>query len=231
MLIRLCILQIIISVLSIATHAQGDNGVRMPKLIEQLSPVYPQEIRDAGIGGKVVVRVSVGETGNVLSVGDPTGPAHLCKGGNNDPRLVALRQSVVDAVKKARFTPPMKDGKPVKMTVWVGVTFEPVIDGGGVGGGAGERRIVKVGVVTGKALRMPKPEYPAAARSRRAAGAVAVRVVIDEKGDVFTAEAITGHPLLQPAAVEAACKAKFSPTAVDGSAVRITGVITYNFVP
>jgi TonB family protein len=227
MLMRLCILQIIICVLLAGVHAQDDKGVRMPKLIEQLSPVYPREIRDAGIGGEVTLRVSVSEEGNVLSVGDPTGPAQLCKGGNNDPRLAALRNSVIEAVKKARFTPPMKDGKPAKMTIWVSVTFEPLDNGGA----AGERRIVKVGAVNGKALRLPKPAYPTAALSTRASGAVAVHILIDESGNVFTAEAISGHPLLRPAAVEVACKAKFSPTLVDGSAVRVMGVITYNFVP
>jgi TonB family protein len=225
--IRLCNLLFITSVLFIVARGQDDQGVQMPKLIERPSPVYPPETRDAGIGGRVTVRVSVDESGNVLSVDQPAGPAQLCKGSNNDPRLAALRQSVVEAVKKAKFTPAIKDGKPVKMTVWVSLTFDPLKDGST----GAERRIVNVGVVTGKAVRLPKPPYPSAARGKRASGAVAVRVLVDENGDVFTAEALTGHPLLQPAAVDVACEAKFSQTLIEGKAVRVMGVITYNFVP
>jgi protein TonB len=47
---------------------------------------------------------------------------------------------------------------------------------------------------------------------------------------VASARAITGHPLLQQAAVQAAYGARFSPTLLSGQPVKVTGVITYNFV-
>ena len=83
-----------------------------------------------------------------------------------------------------------------------------------------------MGVLAGTALRLPKPEYPRAARASRAGGPVTVRVVVDESGNVFTAEAISGHPLLRASAVTAACDAKYSPTVFEGKPVRITGIIT-----
>jgi hypothetical protein len=56
-----------------------------------------------------------------------------------------------------------------------------------------------------------------------------VQIVIDEKGNVISATAISGHPLLRAAAVAAAQQSKFAPTLLSGSPVKITGVVVYNF--
>jgi TonB family protein len=86
------------------------------------------------------------------------------------------------------------------------------------------------GVLNGKATHLPKPVYPEAAKAVGATGAVNVQVLIDEEGYVATAAAVSGHPLLRAAAVEAAHSARFSPTTLNGQAVKVSGVITYNFV-
>ena len=90
---------------------------------------------------------------------------------------------------------------------------------------------VSGGVLNGKATSLPKPPYPPAARAVRASGAVTVQVLIDEGGSVVSATAVSGHPLLRAAAVQAARGARFSPTQLSGQAVKVSGVITYNFVP
>jgi TonB family protein len=87
------------------------------------------------------------------------------------------------------------------------------------------------GVVNGKAKTLVKPTYPAAARATAASGEVKVQVTIDEQGDVVSATAVSGHPLLRAAAVEAARASKFSPTLLSGQPVKVSGVIVYNFVP
>jgi protein TonB len=87
------------------------------------------------------------------------------------------------------------------------------------------------GVLNGKATSLPKPPYPPAARAVRASGAVTVQVLIDESGSVVSATAVSGHPLLRAAAVQAARGARFSPTQLSGQPVKVSGVITYNFVP
>jgi len=86
------------------------------------------------------------------------------------------------------------------------------------------------GVLNGKATSLPKPPYPPVAKAARASGTVTVQVTIDENGNVISARAVSGHPLLQAAAVQAARSAKFSPTKLSGQPVKVTGVITYNFV-
>jgi TonB family protein len=84
-------------------------------------------------------------------------------------------------------------------------------------------------VLDGKAVNLVKPAYPPAARAVGAKGEVKVQVVIDEEGNVISASAISGHPLLQPAAVAAARATKFSPTKLSGIPVKVSGIMVYNF--
>jgi protein TonB len=92
-------------------------------------------------------------------------------------------------------------------------------------------KTVSGGVLNGKATSLPKPAYPAAARAVRASGAVSVQVLISESGSVVSASAVSGHPLLRAAAESAARGAHFSPTMLSGQPVKVSGVITYNFIP
>jgi TonB family protein len=94
---------------------------------------------------------------------------------------------------------------------------------------AAERALL-VGVLNSKALEMPSPEYPVIARSAHASGAVQVQITVDENGQVVAARAISGHPLLQAAAVKAARQASFSPSSVNGEPKKVSGVLVYNFV-
>lgn len=92
-------------------------------------------------------------------------------------------------------------------------------------------KTVSGGVLNGKATSLPKPAYPPAAKAVRAGGAVSVQVLISETGSVISANAVSGHPLLRSAAEGAARGARFSPTLLSGQPVKVSGVITYNFVP
>jgi TonB family protein len=89
---------------------------------------------------------------------------------------------------------------------------------------------VSGGVLNGKAVRLVQPTYPAIARSAHASGQVRVQVLIDENGNVISAHATSGHPLLQASAVAAARGSKFTPTTLGGEPVKVNGVIIYNFV-
>ena len=86
------------------------------------------------------------------------------------------------------------------------------------------------GVLNGRAVHLVTPPYPAIARSAHASGAVQVQVLIDENGNVISAHAVSGHPLLQAAAVAAARASRFTPTKLSGQPVKVNGVIIYNFV-
>ncbi|HEX7312525.1 MAG TPA: TonB family protein [Pyrinomonadaceae bacterium] len=94
----------------------------------------------------------------------------------------------------------------------------------------GDKKLVEGGVLNGHAISKPAPTYPTAAKNTGVSGTVVVQILVDESGYVVKAEPFCGHPLLAAAAVEAARKARFTPTLLSGQPVKVSGVITYNFV-
>jgi protein TonB len=72
------------------------------------SMIYPEVARQAGIEGRVTVKVLVGTDGNVLKVGSVSGPD-------------VFHDEVQDKAMNLQFTPGLQNGKPVK--VWVTVPF------------------------------------------------------------------------------------------------------------
>lgn len=85
-------------------------------------------------------------------------------------------------------------------------------------------------VEAGRAIELPKPRYSPLARAAHVSGSVNVQLIIDVDGTVIAAAAVSGHPLLYGTSVEAARNSRFTPTKLNGKPVKVTGVITYNFV-
>jgi protein TonB len=114
---------------------------------------------------------------------------------------------------------------------------------GGVFGGTGTstpipppqqpaaKRIVRVG----SSLKAPRqtysvqPEYPTLARQAHIWGVVVVNAVIDEHGNVVQARAVSGHPLLIPAALKAVLQWKYEPTLLNGTPVAVEMEVTVHF--
>lgn len=90
-------------------------------------------------------------------------------------------------------------------------------------------RTVRKTVLNSEALSLPAPPYPRIAKQLGVQGTVSVQVLLDETGKVISARAVSGHPTLSPAAQAAAYQARFTPTLLDGQAVKVSGVITYIF--
>ncbi|HEX6046645.1 MAG TPA: TonB family protein [Pyrinomonadaceae bacterium] len=90
--------------------------------------------------------------------------------------------------------------------------------------------IISKGPINGQALSLPKPVYPPIAKAAGIQGIVSVQVLIDENGRVVSAKAIDGSPTLRPEAQRAAMQARFSPTILGDQPVKVSGVITYNFI-
>lgn len=96
--------------------------------------------------------------------------------------------------------------------------------------GASEaNRPTEGGILNSKAIDLPKANYPAEAKKSQVSGQVQVKVLVDETGKVISAEALFGPESLRAAAVEAAKRARFKPTVIDGVAVKVSGIITYDF--
>ena len=94
---------------------------------------------------------------------------------------------------------------------------------------SGPIRPLSGGILNGKALSLPMPVYPDAAKRARISGVVEVEVVIDINGKVISAKTVRGPGLLQQAAEMAAKQARFTPTLLSGQPMKVVGVITYNF--
>lgn len=88
---------------------------------------------------------------------------------------------------------------------------------------------VSGGVLNGIALSLPSPSYPETARRLRTSGIVTVEVIVDETGKVISAVATSGPSLLRDVAVQAALRARFSPTKLSGQPVKVSGLINYKF--
>ncbi|MEP6787324.1 MAG: energy transducer TonB [Acidobacteriota bacterium] len=124
-------------------------------------------------------------------------------------------------------------------------------DGNGIGDGTGDGPVAKVeednippppparpaakpvtqimGVVNGRATSLPLPSLTAAAKAANASGTVSVQVLVDEKGNVISANAVSGSILLRASSEAAAREAKFSQTLLAGVPVKISGIINYHF--
>jgi TonB family protein len=245
----ICLTLTLFADILVAQEIQEPQLKRAPKF------EIPQVSKSAGLGGRIVVEVSVDDKGNVVSANRVLGPDDVCE-NSTLPYVVAAREAAKEAALKAKFSPAIENGAaieskgfvnfelgPSKMMMLVkAVGVEPAPDGRTTS----DAKVVAEelpstisgGVLNGKAVSLLKPPYPPAARAVRATGTVSVQVVIDTDGKVFSARATSGHPLLQRAAVSAACGSTFSPTLLrenEGSGeyhpVRVAGIITYNFVP
>jgi TonB family protein len=160
----------------------------------------------------------LGEALALVNLGHTAGdPAKLREGFERLRQFVDRAQSHPARASAAQALEYFNKGTPPKL--------DPV-----EAGDAPRGRVVEGGVINGRAISKPAPPYPIIAKLGRAKGPVMVHLLVDEQGDVVSAWATSGHPLLQAAAVEAARQAKFTPTTLSGTPVKVSGVITYNFV-
>jgi TonB family protein len=205
------------------------GGVLNGKAMTLPKPQYPDEARIAKVGGAIAVEVTIDEGGNVIAAKAVSAPKNespeaLTAEQMEKARLRGLLETAAeDAARQATFSQTLLSGTPVKVTGQIVYNFVSET----------AKRMpnqISGGVLNGKAISLPPPEYPPAAMAVRASGAVSVQVLIDENGSVISAAAVSGHPLLRAAAEAAAREAKFSPTLLSGQSVKVSGILTYNFV-
>ena len=78
----------------------------MPEIIEQWPPEYPAEIKAAGIGGTVVVKSFIDSSGEVVKVG-------ILESSGSEQ----LDRAALEAARKSKFKPALKNGQPV--ATWI----------------------------------------------------------------------------------------------------------------
>ena len=195
------------------------------KAVTEVQPTFPAEAKNPVYGDVVRVAVNINKKG-VVTAARAFGPLAPCS-DLKDPVVTSIRRAAEDAAKKYVFEPVLNGGKPIEVGVMIPFRLQPRY----VPSPADEKKIIRGGVLNGRALSLPKPDYPAKAKANRVTGAVEVEILISEDGSVISAGSRAGHPDLIDGAVESACAAKFTPTLLSGQPVKVSGIITYNFIP
>ena len=222
---------VLTGILDAAVYAQETD----PVLTSSAKYSMPESALNAEIGGTVVMGISVDATGKPARALLISGPMWPC-GADPAKALEDLSATLTETMMSLRFTPGTTDGKPDEKAIALTLQLKNpklALVPGPVDPATGKPRPTRIsgGVLNGKATELPKPAYPAEARTNRDSGAVSIEVLIDEDGKVVRAGAVSGAPTLQYAARDAACRAKFSATTLSGNPVKVSGVMTYNFVP
>jgi len=92
------------------------------------------------------------------------------------------------------------------------------------------RTFRKSTILEGSLIRRVQPVYPPLARMARIQGPVVVAAVISKEGVMERVQAISGHPMLVPAAVDAVSQWRYKPYILNGEAIEVETQITVNFV-
>lgn len=92
-----------------------------------------------------------------------------------------------------------------------------------------QRVRVSQGVTEGLILKKVQPTYPPLARSARIQGQVVLQAVIGKDGSIQGLKAVSGHPMLTPAAIDAVRQWRYKPYFLNGEPVEVDTQITVNF--
>lgn len=223
-----CILALLLLGSFLTSSAQTRTD---PKMIGDPFFELPEAATAVGIEGRIAVSLKVDKEGKPGSAEVVAGPEWPCK-SNPKKELEAVRKAAKDYALGLKFEPATKNGQAVSseilVTIATGRAFNDAVRQREAQAAAANGRpsFIRGGVVNGKALSLPKPDYP---RGITVSGAVNVAVLIHEDGTVERAGAFSGHPSLHGPARDAACKAKFRPTTLQGSPIKFYGSITYVF--
>jgi len=84
-------------------------------------------------------------------------------------------------------------------------------------------------VESAKLILQPRPEYPPLAKTARIQGVVRLDAVIGKDGTILEMKAISGHPLLIKAAMDAVKNWRYQPTLLSGQPVEVATEVDVNF--
>ena len=85
-------------------------------------------------------------------------------------------------------------------------------------------------LLEGSLIRRVTPIYPPLARSARIQGAVVLFASISKAGTIDNLRAISGHPMLIPAAIEAVSQWRYRPYILNNEPIEVETQITVNFL-
>jgi TonB family protein len=206
-----------------AKRFEGDavravGGIKPPKLVRQVDPVYPEAARKAGVEGLVILEAKTDEEGRVIDV-------RVLRS------VPVLDQAAIDAVKQWVYEPMLIDGKPRKVVFTVTARFalkdgpKPGIPDEFAAGAVKAEGDIK----PPKLVKEVLPVYPREAQQTRVQGVVILGVRTDEQGRVVDAKVLRSIPLLDQAAIDAVRQWVYEPYVKDGKAHPIVFTVTVRF--
>jgi TonB family protein len=198
----------------------GDSTKLEPLKIQKAT--YPAEAAQKQVQGQVWVKLMVSEIGDVENVEVVSG----------DP---ILAKDAVDAVKKWKFKPFIKNGKPVKVFTKIPLDFafsdkisdtpSPVSSDNAT---TPKRVQVAQGVSQGLLVHKVTPIYPTAARQDRVRGTVLL-AVIGKDGRIHELTPISGPKELVGAAIGAVQQWRYKPYMLNSEPVEVETQLVVNF--
>lgn len=185
---------------------------------------YPLEAHEQGIQGEVILKLHISETGDVETVDVVSG----------HPALVP---AAVDAAKKWKFKPYIKNGKPVKVAVNVPMDFafkgnivkDEHSAAYSTGAPPGKPLNVDSNVMRGRVVYKVAPVYPVDARRAHIEGTVTLQASIGKDGRIHDLTLISGPKALVDSAVGAVQQWRYTPYMKDGQPIDVSTQIQVNY--
>jgi TonB family protein len=179
-----------------------------PTILYREKAQYTQEARDNAIQGVVVLSVVFGADAQIRDI-------ELVRGLPD-----GLNEKAIEAAKKIRFEPAMKDGQPVSVRGTLEYSFnlynDPILP--------------MDSSMRPRILYKEKAQYTQEARDNKVEGTVVLSVVFGADGQISGVRVIQGLPHgLTQKAIEAASKIRFEPAMKDGQPVSVRGKLEYSF--
>ncbi len=214
-----------------------------------LEAEYPPLLREAGVGGTVLIHLFINEEGEVEN-------ALVAESSGHAP----LDQAALRVGHRFELTPALNRDQPVPVWIQIPITFtsrsgdgDASASGAGTGGqAAGAAASPGGGASLAELAREPtftpftqapevtnrsavaealEREYPALLRDAGVEGRALVHILIDPQGSVHAVEIAdpSGHPALDDAALRVARSMTFAPARRDGDAVPVWIQIPLSF--
>jgi TonB family protein len=201
--------------------------------IKTPKPHYPDQARDRGLQGRVVIRLHVDEQGKVESTDIVSG----------DP---VLAKAAADAFKKWKFRPFIRNGKPVKVSTELPFLFtslsEPDDSDKNSARNAEESHAtdsatlssvqkirISSGVAEGQLIHKVQPIYPPEAKRKGIEGTVLLQITIGKDGLMKDVKLISGPPELVDAAIGAVQQWRYTPYLLQGNPVEVESTVKVTF--
>lgn len=188
---------------------QDIKDIKNPRLIHKVESKYPEEAIKAKVEGKVVIEATTNIDGDVVETkvlqGHPL-----------------LKQAAVDAIKQWKYEPYIEKGekKPVQFTVIVNFRLPRKSE---------DKPIALSAQKPPKLIKKVNAKYPPEALKAGVSGKVVLEATTNKEGDVSDAVVIDGHPLLNPAALDALRQWKYEPYLIKGVKKPVKFTVVMNF--